>query len=116
MTDDDRNRVTLREFAERILAEHREYENARWAAHHREHEVISRALDKAECAMASRLESMNEFRAQLNRQAETFVTQKQHEPLVAFVNRFWGVILGLMAANAVITWAIIEAIKGWSKT
>lgn len=43
-------------------------------SHLREHTLIQLAVDKAADAMAGRLEGMNEFRAQLDRQAATLVT------------------------------------------
>jgi len=43
-------------------------------AHHREHELIQRAVDKASDALGVRLEGMNQFRAQLDRMVATLVT------------------------------------------
>jgi len=48
-----------------------------WDAHHREHDAITKALERAQQAMEHRLEGMNEFRAQLSDQVSTFMTREQ---------------------------------------
>lgn len=68
------------------LVTRRESEAA-WAAHHREHDIHERshavehqmtqdALNKADLALERRLEGMNEFRAQLEKQAGAFLTRE----------------------------------------
>lgn len=44
-------------------------------------ELTKEAIDKADADMNRRLEGMNEFRAQLDRQAGTFITSKEIEAL-----------------------------------
>ena len=55
--------------------EHAQHE----ASHAREHEMTTLALGKAETTMDRRLEGMNEFRAELTRQAATFWTKGEQE-------------------------------------
>lgn len=45
--------------------------------------LTKEAIDKADADMNRRLEGMNEFRAQLDRQAGTFITNKEIEALKA---------------------------------
>lgn len=45
----------------------------------REQSLIKEALNKSESSMDHRLEAMNEFRSQLDRQAGTFITRESYE-------------------------------------
>ena len=52
-----------------------EVKNERWAGHLRQHEAEKHAVDIASQNQEKRLDSLNEFRAQLGDQAKTFVTR-----------------------------------------
>lgn len=68
-TEDDP--ITRRESALRWDA-HAELHSAHERAHDQEHDMTEKALDKAVGAMDKRLEGMNEFRASLKDQSQTF--------------------------------------------
>lgn len=57
------------------LREHQLHENA----HELEHAMTSEALTKADLALERRLEGMNEFRAQLEKQSGAFLTREVFE-------------------------------------
>lgn len=50
--------------------------------HTTEHQMTQRALEKADSTLERRLEGMNEFRDQLERQSGNFVTRETHETFV----------------------------------
>lgn len=64
-----------------LVDHHREHE-VHAKAHDREHASTKEALDKADAALEVRLEGMNEFRAQLEKQSSTFLTREIFETYV----------------------------------
>jgi len=79
--------------------------------HHAEvHKLIDKALGEDKQTMNQRLEGMNEFRAQLNGQAATFVTKDEVRPLQQFVDRFIGIVIGVTVLNTLITYLIVKVL------
>lgn len=68
--------VTLREHLEALEA-------VRWAAHHDAHDAQETALARADETMTIRLEGMNEFRRQLDRERGSYVTGDRMEDKIA---------------------------------
>lgn len=93
----------------------RAYVETLFAAHAREHELLKDAINKAESLMSVRLENMNEFRAQLDRQAGTLATKELVESrlisLQRFQDKFWGVVLALTMLNGLITALIVMLLR-----
>jgi hypothetical protein len=87
---------------------HQKETQLRWRAHEREHILMERALSKAEEAMNARLEGMNEFRATLEKQADGFASRNSVEELQKFRDRFLGVLFGVTALNAFVSYLIIK--------
>lgn len=58
-----------------LVTAHERVHSIHAEAHDREHELNELAITKAENQVDRRLEGMNEFRDQLNKQAQTFVTR-----------------------------------------
>jgi len=105
--------VTLREYFERLLAEHDkavalQFSNAQTA------------LNKAESALSDRLQGMNEFRDQLRDQAAKFVTQSELAAKVDAIDnrikalenqranlegRFWAIGAAIVVVNLAIALA-----------
>lgn len=100
--------ITLRHYLEKRLDTYAD-------AHKREHELIDKALGEDKNSMTKRLEGMNEFRAQLNNQANTFATKESMDvairPLQQFADRFLGIVAGLTALNVVVTYLIIRLLS-----
>lgn len=78
--------------AKEELVTHREFDYS-WNAHMREHQLhedahelehamTSEALTKADLALERRLEGMNEFRAQLEKQSGAFLTREVFEQII----------------------------------
>lgn len=76
MLNSDLNKelMTQREFEIRFVAHQREHD-LHQSFHDSEHNMTELALNKADEALERRLEQMNEFRAQLEKQASTFLTR-----------------------------------------
>lgn len=85
--------VRLREYVEKMFALHKE------------------AVDKAEITMNRRLEGMNEFRHQLDKQQSTFVTHKDIEPLIKFNERIFGILAAVTFLNGIITALIVLLLR-----
>lgn len=104
----EQDNITLRHYLEKRL-------DVYIQAHAREHELIDKALGEDKNDMTRRLEGMNEFRAQLDKQATTFCTKTELSlairPLQQFADRFAGVIAGLTALNVVVTYLIIRLLS-----
>jgi len=64
------------------MREHQLHENA----HELEHTMTSEALNKADAALERRLEGMNEFRAQLEKQSGAFLTREVFEQVIKDTN------------------------------
>ena len=64
-----------------LIDHHREH-TVHEASHEREHQFTKEALDKADKTLETRLEGMNEFRAQLEKQAGAFLTREIFETFV----------------------------------
>lgn len=75
--DKDLNHITERIDAN--LEAHERVHEIHAAAHEREHSMTNLALEKAEQSMDHRLDSMNEFREQLNKQTATFLSRESYE-------------------------------------
>ncbi len=71
----DDKKVTQREFEIRFAAHQREHE-LHEKFHEAEHEMTELALNKADNSLERRLEGMNEFRAQLEKQSAAFLTRE----------------------------------------
>jgi hypothetical protein len=87
---------------------HQEETKARWRAHEREHEFLEMARLTAENSMNQRLAAMNEFRSQLEKQADGFASKTTVEELQRFRDRFIGVLFGVTALNAFVSYLIIK--------
>lgn len=57
----------------------RDLDEARWRGHEHEHALSVVAVSKAEAGLDRRLEGMNQFRAQLDRQAADFITREAYD-------------------------------------
>ena len=79
--------VTLREYLEGRLAELDGKVHRRWEAHYESHALLQRDLDKTEAQLEARLEGMNEFRKQLDRQSALFITRDMHDALISNVKQ-----------------------------
>ena len=90
------DQISLRHYIEAISEE-------RWNAHKREHELLTLAMEKAVQATDRRLEGMNELRAQINSERSSYATKAELRPVVQFIDRFWGIIAGVLVLNGLIT-------------
>lgn len=75
MVDSQDQPITRREFELRYNAHTREHDQ-HTKYHEAEHKMTEIALNKADANLEKRLEGMNGFRAQLERQASEFVTRE----------------------------------------
>ena len=57
----------------------REYFEARWKAHNKEHEMLQAAIDRAVAELNRRLEEMNQFRAQIQEERSEFIPKSEYE-------------------------------------
>lgn len=95
MVDEDNTRVRLRDYIERIMDEREKAHRAEWIA-------SEKALDAASKALSARLETMNEFRAQITSERALYVRREELKPLFDWQSemhgRFWmlGAVLALM--------------------
>ena len=103
MTDDNGTRVRLREYIERILEEREKAHRAEWIA-------SEKALDAAAEALSARLETMNEFRAQINAERALYVRREELKPLVDWQANMQGRFWMLGAVLAVLTTALTVAL------
>jgi ribosomal protein L16 Arg81 hydroxylase len=55
----------------------REYFEARWKAHEKEHEALQRAVDTAVATLDFRLSEMNQFRQQIQEERGAFMTKME---------------------------------------
>lgn len=76
----------------------REYVETLFIAHQREHVLIDKALEEAKATTNLGLEAM-------------FATKVELATLKEFQDRFWGVIAGLMFAQALVTALIVMMLK-----
>lgn len=76
--DSDEKMITQREFEIRFEAHQREHD-LHQTFHETEHHTTETALVNADRSLERRLEGMNEFRAQLERQAGAFLTREIFE-------------------------------------
>lgn len=110
--------ITLREYVETLVQVHARETATAFESHKREHILIQQALSKAEESMNRRLEGMNEFRAQLDKQQITFATreyvQSMLDPIHKFQERFWGVLIGITLLNVMLTTLIVLLIRAWA--
>jgi len=58
-----------------------------------------------------RLESMNDFRRQLERQENSFATKDMLRPFEAFHNKFFGMVIAVTVLNAIITALVMMVLK-----
>lgn len=77
----DEKPITRREM-ELLLEGHGREHDLHDKAHFMEHQMTSEALNKADRALEIRLEGMNEFRAQLEKQAGAFLTREVFEQFI----------------------------------
>ena len=70
------------------------YVDTLFQGHSKEHDLITLALKKAEETMDTRLDGMNEFRHQLDKQSENFATRDMLIPLIEFKDKFTGMLIG----------------------
>jgi hypothetical protein len=84
--------VGLREYIETIIRLERESGEARWAAHAEVHELIKQALDQSVATLDRRLETMNEFRAQILEERSHYLDKDtydaKHEELKSKIGLF----------------------------
>lgn len=78
LIDDEEKFVTQKEFQILFDAHQREHD-LHAKSHESEHIMSERALTKADTGLERRLEGMNEFRAQLEKQAGAFLTRETFE-------------------------------------
>jgi hypothetical protein len=69
----------LRELLEQRMAQQDRAAEARWTAHEHEHAMLREAVMKAEIAVNTRLEGMNELRTQINRERGAYLTTETYE-------------------------------------
>lgn len=99
--------ISLRDYMERLFTEHaKEHEFLR-----REQVLIQTALNKAEQSMNERLAGMNEFRAALNDQKNSFATKDMIAPLQKFQDKLLGVAVGLTILNGIVTYLIVRLLS-----
>jgi hypothetical protein len=89
----------------------RHYVETLFRAHEKEHLLLHEALARAEKLLDMRLDGMNQFRAQLDKQAATLATKESVTILQRFQDRFIGFLLGISALNALITYLIVKVMK-----
>lgn len=77
---------TLREFIQAWQTNHDALHSFHDSTHRREHEAHNLAISKAETGLTLRLETMNEWRAQLNAERTNFVTREQLEAKLETAN------------------------------
>ena len=65
----------------------RELQAAHATAHEREHQSVQLAISKAEDSLTVRLEGMNQFRQQLDRERGSYVTRTQLDDRLAALNK-----------------------------
>jgi hypothetical protein len=111
MAEQFKHTVSLKKY----MRGHQKETELRWKAHRREHELMEKALGKAEEAMGTRLAAMNEFRAALENRENAFATKEtlqvasdRVDDLEKFRDRFIGVIFGITALNAFVSYLIIR--------
>lgn len=92
------NLQTQQSFTQREMLTIREYVETLFIAHQREHVLIDKALEEAKHTTSIGLESV-------------FATKVEIAKLKEFQDRFWGVILGLMFAQSLVTALIIMVVK-----
>jgi len=79
----------------------RELQAAHAAAHEREHQAVQLAISKAEDSLTVRLESMNRFREQLDRERGSYVTRMQlDDRLLAVSKEIEEALKGINVLNA----------------
>ncbi len=71
--------IRIRDATAQLETRVKEVADLHWANHRIEHASDQRAIDKVESTVATRFESVNEFREQLRTQASTFVTRNEAE-------------------------------------
>jgi len=76
--DTDSKPITRREF-DLVIAGHNKEHDLHDKAHHIEHEMTEAALVKADSTLETRLEGMNEFRSQLEKQAGQFLNRESFD-------------------------------------
>ena len=82
--------VTLREHLERVLDEYRE-------AHAREHMMLSASVEQAREVLGVKLESINQFRTQVQADRATLMTRELFDVQYALLDRRLAVIEASMA-------------------
>ena len=68
--------VTLREFLESLLVERQRADVSRWVAHEQMHIQLEQARNIASQDINRRLDEMNQFREQINRERGEFLTKE----------------------------------------
>lgn len=83
--------VALKEYLEGLISSLEKQDTAHWASHTREHVLLKEAIDVAYQVLSTRLETMNEFRAQITSERGTYVTkavyEERHENLKTQLNK-----------------------------
>jgi hypothetical protein len=89
---DDRTDVSLKEYLESKLKLSERMASERWEAHDEVHKLLKEAVDAAVATLNARLETMNEFRAQIAQERGSYITRDiyelRHEELKTKVNTF----------------------------
>jgi hypothetical protein len=73
------NDVALKEYIEGLIAAYEKHSDEQWIGHRREHELLKEAINRAGQVLETRLETMNEFRNQLNAERGSYLTLAQYE-------------------------------------
>jgi hypothetical protein len=84
--------------------------NERSLAHTEVHKMLARELERARGELRERLHGMNEFRATLEKQSNTFVTREMLEAREELRKRDGNVLFARVLGGVVVVVAIIEVI------
>ena len=94
--------IPLKEHMESLLISIQKLEDERWAAHLQVHAMGQRAFDSAFITVDSRLETMNEFRAQIAGERSHFLSREvydtEHASLEAKVDNKYEVLMTRLAS------------------
>lgn len=101
LTETENNRITLCHYLETLIKEYKE-------SHDREHKLLAEALRASREALDVRLETMNQFRAQILSERGLMVTKERFDVVHEGLDKRVGVIeaglanlVGRMAAYAI---------------
>lgn len=71
--------VALKEYLEGLVSSLEKQDTAHWASHTREHALLKEAIDAAHAVLETRLETMNEFRTQIQNERHEFLRRDEYD-------------------------------------